>query len=70
MKTLQLQNSWTLQSMRDGAGRRRLTIASRELSPPASRRRVALRRHGVMKLAVTFTTEELSGFAPAIRTVS
>ena len=70
MKTLQRQNSWSLQSLRDGTGRRQLTIASRELSQPAPRRRIALRRNRAMKLAVTFDPGESSGFAPVIRTIS
>lgn len=70
MKTLQLQNIWTRQSMREGNGRRRLTLASRGLSQPAPRRRVAFRRHLGMKLPVTFTTEYLSSFTPTIRAVS
>ena len=69
MKTLQPQNPWTLQSMLDGTGRRRLTIA-RELPQPVPRRRAALRRNGALKLAVTFASEELSGFESVIRTAS
>ena len=66
MKTLQLQNVWTAESVLDGTGQRRLTIA-RGLPQPAPRRRVASRRNGVMKLTVASVPAERSGFAPDIR---
>jgi hypothetical protein len=69
MKTFQRQNPWTLQSMFDGTGRRRLTIA-RECPQPVLRRPVAPRRQGATKLAVTFAADESSAFAPGIRAVS
>ena len=69
MKALQQQNAWILQMLMYETGRRRLTI-SRHLPQPVPRRRVTLRRDGMMKLAVTFAAEELSGFAPVIRIVS
>ena len=49
--------------------RRRLTIA-RHFPQPDPRRRVAKRRNGALKLAVTFAPEESSGFTPVIRTVT
>jgi len=69
MKALQQQNAWILQMLMYGTGRRRMTIG-RELPQPVPRRRVAIRRNGAMKLAVTFASEELSGFTPVVRTVS
>ena len=69
MKALQQQNAWILQMLMYNTERRRLTIA-RHFPQPVPRRRVALRRRRGMKLAVTFATEELSGFTPVIRTVS
>jgi hypothetical protein len=69
MKTLQLQTVWTLQSLLDDTGRRRLTIAC-HLPQPVPRRRAALRRAGATKLAVMFPPEELFAFEPVVRTVS
>jgi len=69
MKILQQQNAWILQMLMFETGRRQLTIA-RGLPQSAPRRRVSFRRHRGMKLVVTFAPEELSGFAPVIRTVS
>jgi hypothetical protein len=66
MKSLQSQNPWTLQSTLDGTGRRRLILA-RDFPQPAPRRRIALRRKGMMKLSVSFAPEELSGFELVIR---
>jgi len=69
VKTLPSRNAWTLQSVKDATGRRLLTV-SRELPLPVSRRPSIRRHKGGTKLAVTFATEELSGFKPAIRVVS
>jgi hypothetical protein len=69
MKALQKQNAWILQMLMYDTERRRPTIA-RQLPQPVPRRRVAFRRNGAMKLAVTFAPEDLSWFKPAIRTVS
>ncbi len=69
MKMLQMQNAWILQLLMYETGRRRLVI-TRDPPQPAPRRRMARRSNGALKLAVTFAPEDLSGFAPIIRTVS
>jgi len=69
MNTLQPKKNWTLRSIRDGLGRRRL-IFSHELAPLAARRRGAPRQNGGTKLAVTFAPVAQSGFKPVIRTIS
>jgi hypothetical protein len=65
MKVLQQQNAWILQILMYDTERRRLSV-TRHLPPPVTRRRVALRRNGVTKLAVTFEPEGPSWFEPAI----
>ncbi|MFO1511903.1 MAG: hypothetical protein U1F83_03160 [Verrucomicrobiota bacterium] len=65
VKSLLTQDNWTVQSLADHSGRRRLTISDTLTHPDLLRRIRAKRRRRVV-LNVMSAPEELSAFTPVI----